>query len=92
MLVERADGVERIGLKLPIDAVPDVTNVQVQVLTTAPALGPEEVERFITTPLQQTLRLVERVAGGDLSQRLQHNAAALAHQAQLLEDWKRCYP
>ena len=34
---------------LPIDAVPDVTNVQVQVLTTAPALGPEEVERFITT-------------------------------------------
>ena len=34
---------------LPIDAVPDVTNVQVQVLTTAPALGPEEVERFVTT-------------------------------------------
>lgn len=37
---------------LPIDAVPDVTNVQVQVLTTAPALGPEEVERFITTPVE----------------------------------------
>ena len=36
---------------LPIDAVPDVTNVQVQVLTTAPALGPEEVERFVTTPV-----------------------------------------
>ena len=35
---------------LPIDAVPDVTNVQVQVLTTAPALGPEEIERFVTTP------------------------------------------
>ncbi len=37
---------------LPIDAVPDVTNVQVQVLTSAPALGPEEVERFITTPIE----------------------------------------
>jgi cobalt-zinc-cadmium resistance protein CzcA len=37
---------------LPIDAVPDVTNVQVQVLTKAPALGPEEVERFITTPVE----------------------------------------
>ncbi len=37
---------------LPIDAVPDVTNVQVQVLTTAPALGPEEVERFVTTPVE----------------------------------------
>ena len=37
---------------LPIDAVPDVTNVQVQVLTTAPALGPEEIERFVTTPVE----------------------------------------
>src|SRR5688572_25486527 len=37
---------------LPIDAVPDVTNVQVQVLTSALALGPEEVERFITTPIE----------------------------------------
>lgn len=38
--------------RLPIDAVPDVTNVQVQVLTQAPALGPEEVEKFITTPVE----------------------------------------
>ena len=38
--------------RLPIDAVPDVTNVQVQVLTKAPALGPEEVEKFITTPIE----------------------------------------
>src|SRR5687767_13666157 len=41
--------------KLPIDAVPDVTNVQVQILTKAPALGPEEVERFITTPIEQAM-------------------------------------
>ncbi len=37
---------------LPIDASPDVTNVQVQVLTSAPALGPEEVERFVTSPVE----------------------------------------
>ncbi len=37
---------------LPIDAVPDVTNVQVQILTSAPALAPEEVEKFITTPVE----------------------------------------
>ncbi|MBA3321106.1 MAG: efflux RND transporter permease subunit, partial [Pyrinomonadaceae bacterium] len=33
---------------LPIDAVPDVTNVQVQVLTAAPSLAPLEIERQIT--------------------------------------------
>jgi len=40
---------------LPIDAVPDVTNVQVQVLTTAPALGPLEVEKFITFPIETVM-------------------------------------
>ena len=40
---------------LPIDAVPDITNVQVQVLTNAPALGPEEVERFITFPIETVM-------------------------------------
>jgi cobalt-zinc-cadmium resistance protein CzcA len=35
---------------LPIDAVPDVTNVQVQVLTNSPGLAPEEVERLVTVP------------------------------------------
>jgi cobalt-zinc-cadmium resistance protein CzcA len=37
---------------LPIDAVPDVTNVQVQILTSAPALAPVEVERQITFPVE----------------------------------------
>jgi len=41
--------------RLPIDAVPDVTNVQVQILTTSPALGPEEVEKFVTTPVEQAM-------------------------------------
>ena len=42
-------------LRLPIDAVPDVTNVQVQILTSSPALGPEEVEKFVTTPVEQAM-------------------------------------
>jgi cobalt-zinc-cadmium resistance protein CzcA len=42
-------------LRLPIDAVPDITNRQVQITTVAPALGPEEVERQVTFPLETTL-------------------------------------
>lgn len=37
---------------IPIDAYPDVTNIQVQVLTDAPGLSPVEVERFSTYPLE----------------------------------------
>ena len=39
-------------VNLPIDAVPDVTNVQVQVLTAAPSLAPLEIERQITFPVE----------------------------------------
>jgi cobalt-zinc-cadmium resistance protein CzcA len=39
-------------IDLPIDAVPDVTNVQVQVLTGAPSLAPLEIERQITFPVE----------------------------------------
>ncbi len=41
--------------RLPIDAVPDVTPNQVQILTKAPALGPVEVERFITFPVETAM-------------------------------------
>src|SRR5437867_13062272 len=41
--------------KLPIDAVPDITPVQVQILTNAPALGPVEVEKFITFPVETAM-------------------------------------
>jgi cobalt-zinc-cadmium resistance protein CzcA len=41
--------------QLPIDAVPDITNNQVQVITTAPALGAEDVERLITFPIEQAI-------------------------------------
>jgi cobalt-zinc-cadmium resistance protein CzcA len=37
---------------LPIDAVPDVTNKQVQINVQAPALGPEDIERQITFPME----------------------------------------
>jgi len=39
--------------KLPIDAVPDITDNQVQIITTSPALGAPDVERFITFPIEQ---------------------------------------
>ncbi|MCF0069846.1 CusA/CzcA family heavy metal efflux RND transporter [Dyadobacter sp. CY261] len=39
--------------RLPIDAVPDITNNQVQIITTAPSLGTEDVERLITFPIEQ---------------------------------------
>jgi len=38
--------------ELPIDAFPDVTNIQVQILTEGPGLSPIEVERFVTIPLE----------------------------------------
>lgn len=46
---------------LAIDAVPDVTNVQVQVMTTAPALGPLEVEQAVTAPVEQAMSGLPRV-------------------------------
>ncbi|HEU4407713.1 MAG TPA: CusA/CzcA family heavy metal efflux RND transporter [Polyangiaceae bacterium] len=45
----------RAALSLPIDAVPDVTNVQVQVITTAPALSPVEVEQYVTVPVERAM-------------------------------------
>ncbi len=53
-LLAAALGVESM-LRLPIDAVPDVTNVQVQVLTKAPALAPLEVERLVTFPVESAM-------------------------------------
>src|SRR6201984_664206 len=41
--------------KLPIDAVPDVTNVQVQINALAPALSPVEIEKQVTFPIETAL-------------------------------------
>ena len=38
--------------RIPIDAVPDITNNQVQVITISPSLAPQEVEQFITFPVE----------------------------------------
>lgn len=43
------------AMRLPIDAVPDVTNVQVQINTNAAALSPLEVERQITLPVELSM-------------------------------------
>ncbi|NCX88411.1 MAG: efflux RND transporter permease subunit, partial [Betaproteobacteria bacterium] len=42
----------RASMKLSVDAFPDVTNVQVQVATEAIGRSPEEIERFVTIPLE----------------------------------------
>jgi len=39
--------------RLPIDAVPDITNNQVQVITTAPSFGATDIERLVTFPIEQ---------------------------------------
>lgn len=46
---------------LPIDAVPDVTNIQVQVLTNSPGLAPEEVESLITFPVETSMSGLPKV-------------------------------
>jgi cobalt-zinc-cadmium resistance protein CzcA len=47
--------------QLPIDAVPDITNKQVVVNAVAPALGPEDIERQITFPLEVALAGLPRL-------------------------------
>ncbi len=42
-------------MRLPIDAVPDITNVQVQINTSAPGYSPVEVEQRITFPLETAM-------------------------------------
>jgi len=41
--------------KLPVDAVPDITNNQVQINTVAPALSPAEIEKQVTLPVETAL-------------------------------------
>jgi len=41
--------------QLPVDAVPDITNNQVQIITNAPTLATQEVEQFVTYPIERSL-------------------------------------
>ena len=43
------------ALRLPIDAVPDITNVQVQINTAVPAFAPEEIEKLVTFPIENEM-------------------------------------
>ncbi|WER48088.1 CusA/CzcA family heavy metal efflux RND transporter [Cupriavidus sp. WKF15] len=45
----------RAATKLSVDAFPDVTNVQVQIATEATGRSPEEVERFVTVPVEMAM-------------------------------------
>ena len=49
------------AINLPIDAVPDMTNVQVTIMTDAGALSPVEVERYVTNPIEMTIGRAPRV-------------------------------
>src|SRR5881394_2470183 len=51
----------RAALDLPIDAVPDVTNVQVQIITAAPALSPVEVEQYVSVPVERAMSGIPKV-------------------------------
>ncbi len=48
-------------MDLPVDAVPDVTNVQVQILTTSAGLAPVEVEQFISFPIETAMSGLPRI-------------------------------
>ena len=47
-------------MHLPFDSTPDITNNQVQVITQAPSLGAQEVEQYITTPIEMALANIPR--------------------------------
>jgi cobalt-zinc-cadmium resistance protein CzcA len=47
--------------QLPIDAVPDITNNQVQVITLSPSLATQEVERLISYPVEQTMATIPEI-------------------------------
>ncbi len=49
------------AFNLPIDAQPDITNNQVQISTIAPTLGAQEVEQYITAPIELSMANIPKV-------------------------------
>ena len=47
-------------IHLPFDSTPDITNNQVQIITQAPSLGAQEVEQYITSPIEMALANIPR--------------------------------
>lgn len=48
-------------IKLPIDAVPDITNNQVQVITVAPSQSAQDIERLVTFPIEQSMSTIPHI-------------------------------
>jgi cobalt-zinc-cadmium resistance protein CzcA len=63
--------------RLPIDAVPDITNKQVQVNTVAPALSPVEIEKQVTFPIETALA---GIAGLESTRSLSRNGFSPGHR------------
>ena len=49
------------ALKMKMDAVPDVTTIQVQIITSAPSLSPLEIEQYITFPVERAMAGIPHV-------------------------------
>ena len=49
------------AIHLPIDAIPDMTNIQVQILTDAGSLSPVEVEKYVSYPIETAMAGLPRV-------------------------------
>ena len=74
------------ALHLPVDAVPDITNVQVQINTTVPALAPEESERLVTMPVE-----IEMSGLPGLQQRRSLTKSGLSQVTLVFEDGTDIY-
>jgi len=49
------------ALNLPVDAVPDITNVQVQINTSVSSLAPEEIEKLVTYPIEMEMGGIQKL-------------------------------
>ncbi len=49
------------ALNLPVDAVPDITNVQVQINTSVTSLAPEEIEKLVTYPIEMEMGGIQKL-------------------------------
>jgi heavy metal efflux system protein len=73
-------------LRLPVDAVPDVTNIQVQINTEAPGLGAVEVEKLITFPIEASMMGLP-----DIDEIRSLSKTALSQVTVVFKDWVDIY-
>ena len=70
--------------RLPIDAVPDITNVQVQINTEAPGYSPLESEQRITFPIETAIADLKTALEGDDPEAIQQKTNTLAQASMKL--------